>query len=65
MVHNSEKAEVQGEATARREQYGYKVHNMFNFDIKGSRWKEKAPQVHEYNTKNTYQTCKHLPAKCF
>lgn len=36
MVHNSERAEVQGEVTARREQYGYKVHNMFNLDIKGS-----------------------------
>lgn len=43
-INNSETAEVQGEATARREQCGYIVHNLFHFDYYGSLWKEISPK---------------------
>lgn len=43
-INNSETAEVQGEATARREQCGYIVHKLLHLDLNRSLWKEMAPQ---------------------
>lgn len=42
-INNSETAEVQGEATARREQCGRTAHNLLFLDFDRSLWKEVPP----------------------